>query len=340
MSTTTELSILDAPAAAPARRRRLLYRAVSGLLLAATAGFIIVALRGQDWSTLGRVLRGQRPGFFAAFAVLAFGANAAGLVATMVSWRATLAGVGENVPAPAAARIFYFGQFVKYVPGKVLGLMLSVQMGRGIGVPAARMGAAWLLALVISLLTGATVGTLAGPAVLGAGAAWLLPAALPVVAVLVRPALVGTAAALVARLRRQPAVPTALSGSAIRRAVLAQLVAWLVGGVHLWLLAVAMGASPVRSLPLCVGAFGLGAVAGVLAVFAPDGIGVREVVVTAALSVTLPLPVATVVVLVSRVVVALSELTTSAAGLLVTQALRWRAATPEAGKDRARRERR
>ncbi|GAA4452072.1 lysylphosphatidylglycerol synthase domain-containing protein [Phytohabitans houttuyneae] len=323
---TAEAAVAETVAAEPVRRgRMLLRRSLMGLMLVATAAFVVLALRGQDWSTVATTLRGQRPGFFASMAALAFLANAAGLVATMLSWRATLAGVGERVAAADAARIFYLGQFVKYVPGKVLGLVMSVQMGRSIGVPASRMSAAWLLALMISLLTGATVGLAAGPEVFGASSAWLVLAVLPVVAVLVRPHLVGLGTVLLARIRRRPEPPTALSGPGIRRAVVAQLAAWLIGGTHLWFLAVAMGAPPLRSLPLCVGAFGLAAIAGVLAVFAPDGIGVREVVVLAALSIVLPVPVAGVVALVSRLVVALSELTTAGAGLLATEVVRRRA---------------
>ncbi len=144
-------------------------RVLMSLLLTVTVVFIVLALRGQDWSTVAGTLRGQRPGFVLTMTTLAVLANAAGLVATMVSWRAMLAGVGERVPAVDAARIFYFGQLVKYVPGKVMGFLVSVEMGRAIGVPAGRMSAAWLLALVVSLLTGATVGLAAGPEVFGAG---------------------------------------------------------------------------------------------------------------------------------------------------------------------------
>ncbi|MEW2432268.1 lysylphosphatidylglycerol synthase domain-containing protein [Micromonospora sp. NPDC047644] len=323
---------LDAPQAFPGiaaavtavprkRWRSVARRVLVGLLLVVTVVFIVLALRGQDWSTVAGTLRGQRPGFVVTMAALAVLANAAGLVATMVSWRAMLAGVGERVAAVDAARIFYFGQLVKYVPGKVMGFLVSVEMGRAVGVPAGRMSAAWLLALVVSLLTGATVGLAAGPEVFGASSGWLLLAVLPVAAVLVRPGLVGGAATLLGRLRRRPEPSTAICGTGIRQAVVAQLLAWVIGGAHLWVLAVAMGAPPLRALPLCLGAFGLGAVAGVIAVFAPDGIGVREVVVTAALSVILPVPVAGVVALVSRVVVTLSELATAGVGLLVTAAI-------------------
>jgi hypothetical protein len=305
-------------------------RALVGLFLVVTAAAVAMALRGQDWSVVATTVRGRRPVFFVSMAGLALLANAGGLLATMVAWRAMLSGVGEDVTPVAAARIFYVGQFAKYVPGKVFSLLVSVQMGRSIGVPASRMASAWLLMLLVSLLTGTTVGLVAAPEVLGGSAGWLALAALPVAAVLVRPQLLGRVASAAARLLRRPPPAANVSGRGVRCSVLTQLLAWLVGGVHLWFLAVAMGAPPVRSFPLCVGAFSLGAVAGVLAVFAPDGIGVREVVVLTALSVTLPLPVATVVVLVSRLVVALSELASSGVGLVVTEALRRRHLRPAA----------
>jgi hypothetical protein len=298
------------------------------VLVVATVLFILLAMRGQDWSTLGSTLRGRKSGFLVTMAVLAFLANAAGLVATMFSWLALLAAVGEQVPVAAACRIFYLGQLVKYVPGKVLGLVVSIRIGKSIGVSPARMSAAWLLALVISLLTGASVGLLAGPTVFGGSAAWLLLATLPVLGILIRPQLLSSAAVVLARLRRRPVTALELDVASLRRAVIAQLVAWLVGGVHLWFIAMALGAPPAKSLPLCVGAFCLGTVVGVLAVFVPDGIGVREVAVLAALSVTLPVPVAGAVVLISRVVVALSELLTAAIGLLITEALRRRGPVP------------
>ena len=121
------------------------------------------------------------------------------------------------------------------------------------------------------------------------------------------------------RVLRRPAPVARVSDRGVRRAVLVQVLAWLLGGVQLWALALAMGAAPGRSFLLCVGAFSLGAVAGMLAVFTPEGVGVREVVLLAALGVTMPLPVAGVVVLVSRLVVTLSELATAGVVLLCAE---------------------
>lgn len=310
--------------APPGRRgwRVTAHRSLMVLFLMVVAAAVALALRGQDWSVLPSAVGDRPPVSFALLVGIAFLLNAASVVLTMVSWREMMSGLGERLSPMAATRIFFVGQFAKFVPGKVLGLVVAIRMGKATGVSAGRMTYAWLLSLVVVMLTGTTVGLAAGPDVFGASAGWLALAAMPIVAVLVRPDLVGQAAAMAARVLRRPSPTAEVSGRGVRLAVLMQLLAWLLGGLHLWVLAVAMGAAPARSFLLCVGAFGLGAVTGMLAVFAPEGIGVREVVLLAALGVTLPLPVAGVVVVASRLVVTLSELSTAGVALLVSEVQR------------------
>ncbi|HYN97264.1 MAG TPA: lysylphosphatidylglycerol synthase domain-containing protein [Pilimelia sp.] len=302
-------------------------RALTVLFLVATAVTVAVMLRGQDWSALGTSLRSRPPESLAVLVGLAVLANAAALLAAMFGWWSLLAGISAGVTGTGAARIFFVGQFAKYLPGKVFALVVSVRMGRAMNVSALRMTSAWLLTLVIGLLTGATVGLAAGPRVLGGSVAWLALAALPIVAVVVRPDLIGRVAALVARLRRRPPPDTTLPGHVLRRTVLIQLLSWLAGGLHLWFLVIAMGADPAGSFLLCVGVFSLGAVAGMFAVFTPEGLGVREVLLLGALSLVLPLPAAGVVALVSRLVAIVSELVTAGAGLAVTEWVRRRPTT-------------
>jgi glycosyltransferase 2 family protein len=305
------------------RRRTGVSRLLLGAGVAAIAVAVTMALRGQDWSAVGSAMRGHPPGFFALIVAGAFLANSAALVLSMATWRAMVIGVGEPVSVAAAARIYFVGVFAKFVPGKVLGFVTSIQMGRAIGISAGRIISAWLLALAILLQTGLTVGLLAGPDVLGGSAVWVVLAALPIGLVMARPNLVNWAATLAARLLRRPPPPR-VSGRQIRQAIATQFVSWVFAGLHLWLLAIAVGAPPGPSLLLCVGAFGLASVLGLLAVFTPEGLGVREVVLMIALGAILPLPAASAVVLVSRLVFTVSEVTTAGVGLLVTGVLRRR----------------
>lgn len=309
------------------------WRVVSAVFFAVTAVAITLMIRGQDWSVLATTVETRQPAYFVTMAALAVLANAVAILAAMVSWQTILgSGVGGNarpdsaarqsgeVSRNDAARIYFVGQFAKYMPGKVFSFVVSIRMGKAAGISPSRMASAWLLSLVVGLLTGATVAVAAGPELLhGSQGAWVAVAALPIVAVLARPKLIGQAAALVARLRRKPPPEGEIPPRTVRKAVLTQLLSWVAGGAHLWLLTVAMGAPVARSFPLCVGVFGLATVAGMFAVFTTDGLGVREVILLSALSAVLPVPVAGVVALVSRLVVVVSELTTAAVGLAVTQ---------------------
>ncbi len=68
-----------------------------------------------------------------------------------------------------------------------------------------------------------------------------------------------------------------------RPAALHRLGVRLLGGLrlHLWVIAVLLGAPPLLSLPVCVGGFALATVAGSLAFVLPDGWGARELVLLA-----------------------------------------------------------
>ncbi|MFD4694232.1 hypothetical protein [Streptomyces sp. NPDC058463] len=322
------------------RPARLLQRAFTTVLLVGMAVAVMMFVRGQDWSVLATEMRSRPPGSFALLVGLALLANAVAVLAALLAWWSMLSAVnadvaptaeGGGLTAVGAARIFFVGQFAKYMPGKVFGFVLSVKMGRAMGIPAARTATAWLLTLVIGLLTAASAGLVAGPQVLGGSEAWLAAAsAVPLAVILLRPQLVNEAATVVARLRRRPPPAITLPGRVIRRNVVIQMLSWLFGGIQLWCLAIALGAPPARSLPLCVGAFALGAAAGVFAVFTPDGLGVREVILLSALGAVLPLPAAGVVAVISRLVVAVSELITAGLGLAVTEVLRRRAGAPAA----------
>lgn len=310
--------------------RRIAGRVLLGVLLLASAVAVALELRHADWSVLGTAVRGRSPATFALLAGLSVLANAAALIGAMLAWWALLVRGTERVSLAAAARIYCVGTFAKYVPGKVFGYVASVHMGRTLGVPAARVLSAWLSTLVIGLLTGGTVGLLAAPTVLGGSAVWLSLAAAPTVAVLVWPELVGRAAGVLARLRRRPPPEDGVPARAIRTAIVAQLLSWLAGGVSLWLLAMALGAPALHSLPLGVGAFSLATVVGMFAVFAPEGLGVRELILLSALGVAMPLPVAGVVALLSRLTVLVSELATAGIGMLATSPLLGR--TPRNGQ--------
>ncbi|MEU1419948.1 lysylphosphatidylglycerol synthase domain-containing protein [Kitasatospora sp. NPDC005751] len=266
---------------------------------------------------LGLLLRHEGPVAVRAFAradalpplAASLAANVAGLVLAVHAWRVLIPG-DHAIRGVHAARIYFLGQLSKYLPGRVWGVLTHVTHGRAAGVPAAQMTSAYLLSLALTLLTGAGVGLLAAPAALPGQWVWLCLPAAGFLACVVRPALATRPVAAAARLLRRPV--EAPPDAAVRRAVLLAIASWLVSGLHLWFLALALGGSAGASLGPAVGAFALATVVSSLAVIVPDGWGVRELTITAALATVLPGGVAATAAIASRVVCVLAELGSSA----------------------------
>ncbi|GAA3076207.1 hypothetical protein GCM10017562_50520 [Streptomyces roseofulvus] len=236
-------------------------------------------------------------------------ANIAGLVLAVHAWRVLIPG-DHPIRGLRAAKIYFLGQLSKYVPGRVWGVLTHIAHGREAGVPAARMTSAYVLSLALTLLTGAAVGLAAAPAALPGQWYWLCPPALLFLAGLVRPALLTRPVTALTRLARRPVDPP--PDTAVRRAVLLALASWTASGLHLWLLLLAVGAPPWAGLGAAVGGFALATVVSSLAVIVPDGWGVRELTLTAALATVLPGGLAAAAAIASRLVCVLAELGSSA----------------------------
>src|SRR5262249_9209429 len=91
------------------------------------------------------------------------------------------------------------------------------------------------------------------------------------------------------------------------RATLLYLPVWLLLGARFWLCARGLAAVPVRDLALYMGAFGVAWLAGLLAVYAPGGLGVREAVLVALLSGRIGAADALVVAAASRLILMLVD---------------------------------
>ncbi|WP_084557688.1 glycosyltransferase [Hamadaea tsunoensis] len=272
----------------------------TGMVVAAAVA--VVLLVRHDRAVLSAALARPRA---LPLALLALVANAVGLWLGMLSWRALL---GRRIPALAAGRIFFLGQLSKYLPGRVWGVVTHIELGRPLGMDAARMTTAYLMSLGITTLTGFVVGLLAAPLTYALAA----PVAVLLV-LLLWPALLTAPVGWVARRVGKPVEP--LPGSAVRAGVLTAVISWLASGVHLWAVAVALGAEPARAALPSAGAFALATVAGSLVLIVPDGWGVREVAIVGALATVLPPATAAAAAVASRIVCVLAELTTSLAVL-------------------------
>jgi hypothetical protein len=248
----------------------------------------------------------------------------AGLAVSLQTWRSLLASLGSPLPLAAAGRIFFIGQLGKYIPGSVWPVVMQTELAKAEKVPRARSATAAILAMVITLCAGlllviATLPFLASGET--AGYRWIVLAA-PVMLIGLHPRIINPALGRLLKLAKRPPLEHPLTGRAVLVAMAWALVSWVLLCTHVWLLAVRLGAKPGQAALLAIGGFAFAWTAGFLVVFAPAGAGVREVILVATLKTVLDTGEATVIALVSRVLMSVADLIV--AGLAVWAAWSFR----------------
>lgn len=253
-------------------------------------------------------------------------AGMAGLTAQMLAWRALLAGMGSPLPLRTAARVMFVGQLGKYLPGSVWAFVAQVELARDWNVPRTRGAAATLLAVGVTVATGLAVAAVALPLSSAEAARrwWWALALAPLLLAALHPRVVGwgirLAARPFARFREvAEAGPLDVRGRSMAATVGWTLVAWVPLGLHVWLLTWAVGGEALRSLGPAVGAYALAWTLGLLVVFAPAGLGVREAVLVVALSPVVDAGAALVVAVLSRLVMTVADVAWAGLSVLLSR---------------------
>ena len=232
------------------------------------------------------------------------------------AWRRILAGWAQSLPYGRAARIWLVANLGRYIPGKVwsvAGLMVLAQRA-GVAPWAAGASAFAIQAVAI----GTAVALVAAATPQAASPLRLGVAALIAVATIAGLAW-GWAVRTLARLMgRTEAIQPLPVGAVMESAVLGVL-AWLAHGVAFWLLARGLGLPPLLSIATAAGVFPLGYILGLLALFAPGGVGVREVVLFGLLAPTLGNGGAVALTLASRILLTFTEVVAPLGMLLITR---------------------
>lgn len=193
------------------------------------------------------------------------------------SWRRVLAGWSQRMPYAVATRIWTVSNLGRYLPGKVWAVAGMAALAQRAGVaPWAAAGSA----IILQALAVGTAAALVAATVPGAASATSLAlafgAAAATVVALGSPAVTRALFRLSGRLPVEGTPP--LGARPIVAGALATLGAWVAYGVALKLWAAATLADGAAGLDLATaaGAFTASYVVGLLALFAPGGLVVRE----------------------------------------------------------------
>jgi uncharacterized membrane protein YbhN (UPF0104 family) len=301
---------------APSRTRGRALRVVVYLLAFGFLGYQLWRVRdglGASLRTVGW-----------ANAVLATLLGILGGIPGFFAWRMLLSKLDVRLPLRTAVRVFFLAGLARYLPGGVWPAVAHAVAAKPLGAPPARMAGAYLASQVLGLVAGIAVGLLALPRLVAADPIWwiLLPILLAALLPLASPRLLAAAVCVARRVLRRPDTGGfPLPGSGTLLAVTGLSAAgWVITGLQVTVLAVALGAPLGPAILVGVGGFALSMLAGVLAVIMPSGLGVREVILGLTLATLVSGPNLVTVVALSRVVLTIGDLASTA---LVLGLLGW-----------------
>jgi hypothetical protein len=211
------------------------------------------------------------------------------------TWRWLLLGMGERLPVAAAARIWSVSELARYLPGAIWQVLGRIYLVKPYGVRGSVCTASQLLELSLFLLANVLLALAClvwfgikkfhGPA-----EAWMYGAMalVPVLLFVLHPKILYRIIDRVMRFMRKPPVQRRM-----RFRELFGVLVWLILGLMwqsmaIWLLVEEPLQLQKTKWWVVAGAYALAWCAGFLAVWAPGGIGVRELVFMAAMQVALP----------------------------------------------------
>ncbi|MDV6012368.1 lysylphosphatidylglycerol synthase domain-containing protein [Haloechinothrix sp. LS1_15] len=246
---------------------------------------------------------------------------------TTYGWHVMVNAFGPAIGYRTGAQIFLVGQLGKYVPGSVWLYLLQMELGRQAGLSRARVFVATLVHMGIGLVIAMLVGVIALPVIFDTSpnARWVL-VLLPIGLIAMHPRILSWAVSLMLRILRRREHARRLRMATIGKVVTASSIAKLLQGLHLWLLANAVGTPGWLGLLLCIGAMSLGMAAGTAAPIFPAGVGAREGVIVAVLVVSgISAPQAAAFAAASRVMFIVADLITAATAVVAARGSRQRA---------------
>lgn len=245
----------------------------------------------QQWPLVRLRVDDLRPGALVAsvlmFAVFLFAFRA-------LAWRRILKAFGHKLPTPAAVRIWSTSELARYLPGAIWQVVGRVWLVKPYGVSGSICSTTQVLELCIFLLANVMLAAATllwhGARVVPQARPWLWTsiALLPLLSLLLHPRVFyGIANAVLRRLGKDAIVKR------LRGRSLVHLLGWTLLGLlwqslAIWLVLAAPLGLKIDWWWAVAGSYSLAWIAGFLAIWAPGGIGVREVVFVATMQMVLP----------------------------------------------------
>gem|GEM_PF-1102560 len=293
----------------PAARRsgwRVAFSVALRLALAGIALGFLVTTVVRGWSDVRLAVTSMRW----SWAVAGVAAILAAQLLAAWTWHWLSAAFGAGTRLRHSIKAFALSQLAKYVPGKLWSVAVRVRVTQEHGGTAAGAGAAVLFESAMLMVSAAATGLLA----------WstqsfdvrlriaLVGAAAPGIVLVLYPRGISFLLRTMGRLVRRDVRVQCPSRTDVVLAFGLYCAVWICFGTGIHCVVRSLAAAPLSNLPGFVAVYSTAWLAGFVVVFLPGGLGVREGVLASLLAAYVPLPIAAVVALMSRIIVSSLEL--------------------------------
>ncbi|MBE6888748.1 MAG: flippase-like domain-containing protein [Ruminococcaceae bacterium] len=229
---------------------------------------------------------------------------------------------GCSVKYEKAVTSYMYSLLGKYIPGKVFMLAARLTCYKEEGAPLSKVTVCFFIENVCTLLAAAlmfVVSLFFFPNELLGGYRWITFLLIAAFFALIHPRVINMVLKLIGKLVKKP-LEIPMKYSQMLKVVLLFVGNWLIIGAGFYILASSVyPALELSQMLFCAGIWGVSAIIGILAIFAPSGLGVREGILVAGLMMIMPESEAVVIAVISRLWQTIPELVLAAGAFVFTR---------------------
>lgn len=225
-------------------------------------------------------------------------------------WQAILYKLGANLEFKKAFRIWFLSALGRYIPGKIWQILGMVYLANKEGVSVEKSATSALLVQALSIIPGVALGVITFSFLTPSFHKWTYPSLfiIPLGIIAVYPPFLEKITNFFALKLKRPKIHFNAKFKEVLIFIFFYLLSWIFYGFAFFLFTRSVTIIPFQKILLFPGIFAGAYLIGLLTIFVPGGLGIREGILAYLLSFLLPLPIATAISLASRVWLTLAEL--------------------------------
>lgn len=219
-----------------------------------------------------------------------------------------------------AVTAYLYSILGKYIPGKVFMLAARFPAYERAGHKLRKITVCFLLENVCTLLGAAFLfifSLLFFPNDILKNYLWLTIALIIVFFIMINPAIINFFLRLIGRIFKKDDMEITINYKDMLVIVVMFIANWLIVGCGFYFLTTSIYPLPAQNLLYCGGVYGLSAIIGILSLFAPSGIGVREGIMIIGLNIIMPQEYSVIISVVSRIWATVAELVLILAAFII-----------------------